>query len=163
MKVFSEPKILKPSDNSRDNTPCLYLQFSEENHTETLPLVYDSTASGVRWPVCNGKYLARYQPKTHRLPFTLERGKWKCVHAPGHEHTEKCCMHLLIDGKRGVSVGFESMTRLKNGYLARLISIREKGTYLHLEQESMLKVLTYPGILLAAIGALLLGRNRKLG
>ncbi len=162
VKVFSEPKILKPSGNNRSDTPCLYLQFSEGNYTETLPLVYDATASGVRWPVCNGKYLARYQPKTHHLPFTLERGKWKCAHTPGHEHTEKCCMQLLIDGKQGASVGFETKTQLKKGYLARLVSIKEKGTYLHVERKSMLTLLTYPGLALAVMGAFLLGRKRKL-
>lgn len=163
VKVISCPKILKPSQNKQQNTPCLYLHCVEGDLLESLPLVYDPTASGMRWPVRNGKYLLRYQPQTQPLAFSIDVAHWDCTHLGSESHTEACRAHLLVNDQAGARVGFQSSYTLKGGYHARLCTLPsdEKKAYLCLEKSHWATALLYPGIILAATGTFLLGRQRR--
>lgn len=162
IKIHPSPKSQPIPATIEERTPCLYVDFHEDGHSDVLPLTYDPSASSFRWPVLGGKYLVRFQPIVHALPHTLRHKKWECSHSQLFAHSEKCrCKLILVEKskvEREISLGYNAAHSAGGGYQYTLMKnpLRESDIHIGVQYSIAKKILIYPGILCTGLGILCL-------
>lgn len=69
--ITARRKALAPLRILEDNLPLLVVDVSDGQESERIALSYDSYGAGLKWPVLNGRYLLRFQPRLQALPYRL--------------------------------------------------------------------------------------------
>lgn len=62
-----------------DNLPLVVLKANGE---EDIPLTYDKSGSGIRWPILDGAYLLRFQPMCYEIPYHVRLHQAKQINYP---------------------------------------------------------------------------------
>lgn len=54
-----------------DRRPGIVLEVQQGQEKQTVALAYDPHGAGMKWPLLNGRFLARFQPAVKELPYRI--------------------------------------------------------------------------------------------
>jgi len=160
-------KKLPPLLKLEENRPQVILRVRNGEKQETVSLAYDRTGSGLRWPLLQGKYLARFQPGSTKIPFRVRLRQARQIRYPDSGQNYSYESDLLITDLRDESetestVSMNRVYETWDGYrfyLANLTFGNEtavKKIQLVVNYDPAKYYLTYPGGALVAFGIALL-------
>lgn len=164
--------VRTPSKRMEDNLPLIVLRAQTDDAKELVPLTYDRYASGMRWPVLNGRLLVRFQPVVQEIPYHVRLHDARQVSYPGSKQPYSYEAIVTICDRR---TGSEKMTTLSmnqvhetsDGYRFYLSHLSPAG------EESVRQIqvvvnhdpvkywLTYPGAVALSLGIVLLFLFRR--
>ncbi len=148
-------------------TPVIEIQLEEQGQRTSLSLAYDASTNNIKWPLLNGKYLARFQPLYCEIPYHIHLRQARTILYANETQPYSYESDILIT-KRYTNEQAEetlSMNRTyetKEGYrfyLSQLSSIDEtaiKSVRIEVNYDPAKYWLTYPGGLILSLGILLL-------
>lgn len=149
-----------------DRRPGIVLEIQQGQDKQTFALAYDSTASGMKWPVLKGNFVARLQPDSRELPYRLRLRQARQISYPQSSQVYSYESDLLIteDGKLPISqtLSMNHVHETWDGYRFYLSGIGKSADsslnhiQLAVNHDPAKYILTYPGALLVFTGIILL-------
>lgn len=156
----------QPLIKMEENKPGILLELKKGDKKERIALAYDSSGIGLKWPALSGKYLFRFQPKTHEIPYHIRVRQARTIHYPDSSQPYSYEADVLISNENQISTDITlSMNRVYETwdgyrfYLAGMSTSSESGIHriqIVVNHDPVKYYLTYPGALLVALGAILL-------
>lgn len=159
-----------PPTRPEDQTPAILLEISEGNKKERIALSYDPTASGLKWPVLEGKYKIRFQPEEFQLPYRLRLREARQIDYPdsSQPYSYECDLVIKERVPKETTLSMNQVYETLEGYRFYLSGIgfshdrSIKRVQLAINKDPAKYFLTYPGGMLVCLGACLLFiRKRK--
>ena len=158
---------LPPTKKIEDNLPLISLKISKGNAVQWLALTYDPHASNFRWPIFNGEYLIRFQPKFQKIPYKLRLRQARQINYANSLQPYSYESDLLITNKKTKSsldktISMNHVHETWDGfrfYLANIFPATEvavKHVQIVVNHDPAKYILTYPGAFLLSLGILLL-------
>lgn len=153
-----------PQEKTEDNRPLVRVRMKEkEGRSEEITLQYEPFVSGLKWPIFNGKYLLRFQPRTAKLPWQVRLHDAKQINYAGTDQPFSFESALSLTNKNTKETTFATLSmnhvhETADGYRFYLSSIAPKDesslqyVQLAVNYDPVRNVLTYPGALLLSFG-----------
>lgn len=149
-----------------DQCPGIVLEFQEGKDKDKIALAFDHSAAQLKWPILNGNYCIRFQPKLRELPYRVRLREARQISYPQSQQAYSYESDVLIS-ERGKNPTAQtlSMNRVYetwDGYRFYLAGIgKEEGDLpkriqLAVNYDPAKYILTYPGALLVFLGIVLL-------
>lgn len=159
IEYVPKPSLLK----LEDNRPSILLKTPKE----TVPLGYDPQGTSLKWPILEGKFLARFQPSVKEIPYRIRLQQARQILYPESGQPVSYEADLLIqDLKKGKvvekTVSMNVVHETWDGYRFYLSSIapKESGSahqiQLIVNHDPAKYLLTYPGAAILSLGVILL-------
>ncbi len=149
-----------------DQKPGIVLEVQQGQHQQTIALAYDPAGVGLKWPILNGKYLIRFQPKLYMLPYRIRLRQARQVFYPQSSQVYSYESDLLISEKgkppKEQTLSMNQVYETWDGYRFYLSGIGHsadsslKHIQLAVNHDPAKYFLTYPGAALVFLGILLL-------
>lgn len=139
--------------NSGVSLPFILLRVGEED----IPLTFDPSATGLRWPILEGRYLVRFQPMRQEIPYEITLHQAKQINYP-NSAKPKSYQALITITDRSSGVKEEAMLKMNRvyevgGYRFYLSSLSKDGdVYITVNRDPFKYWLTYPGAFLLCLG-----------
>lgn len=176
--LFETPLTLKitPEDpplKLEDCRPGIVFKFQEGQKEQTFALAYDSTMTELKWPILDGAYRIRFQPKLEEIPYRVRLRQARQILYPQSNQTysyesdvsiaemrkaaEKGAGNLKNEEK--LTLSMNRVHETWDGYRFYLAGIGDspdsglKRSQLVINYDPAKYYLTYPGALLVFIGA----------
>lgn len=152
----------EPPQKIEEARPYILVQVEDD----TVPLVYDPKATGLKWPTSDAKTLLRFQPHRTPLPYIVRLHRALDIKYPGSDQTLSYECSLSLQDKEGLvtpcSLRMNNVYETAEGfrfYLAGMGTIDSLGVrsaQIVVNRDPAKYWLTYPGGLLIALGIVLL-------
>lgn len=155
-----------PPTKLEEHRPGIALEIASGKEKQTVAFALDPQASGMKWPLLKGKYLARFQPHHREIPYRLRLRQARQILYPQSSKVYSYESDLLVTekGKAPIPVTL-SMNRVYetwDGYRFYLSGVGTsadanlKRIQLAVNYDPAKYVLTYPGATLVFMGIILL-------
>lgn len=155
-----------------EQVPGILLEIQEGQNKQIVSLAYEASGGGLKWPILNGKYIIRFQPKRIELPYRVRLRQARQISYPESQQIYSYESDVLIseNGKPPIEQTL-SMNRVYETwdgyrfYLAGIGNLSEPGfkrIQLAVNHDPAKYFLTYPGVILVFIGIILLFWMKKL-
>lgn len=157
---------LSPLDKWEDNLPALLLEIEDGIESESILLVLDRLASGIPYPIFNGKYLLRFQLKKQNIPYHIRLHDSKQIN---YLNTNKAYSYESIVSIAGPKLPVQKQTLSMNhvfetpkGYRFYMSSIFPQSeesvqrVQITVNKDPAKYILTYPGAVILVLGILFL-------
>ncbi len=164
-------RIESPPPKLEDFSPGIVLEIEEEDNKQVIALAYNASAEGLKWPILNGKYKIRFQPKLKKLPYRIRLRQARKISYPQSSQIYSYESDLLIsqpnqppiektlsmnqvyetwDGFRFYLSGIGYSPDLNLPYIQLIVNY-DPAKYL----------ITYPGAIFVCLGIVLLFWKKK--
>lgn len=161
-QLFPDSIPLKPEDQ----VPGIVLEVQQGQHKQTLALAYDASGVNLKWPILNGNYTVRFQPKLIELPYRIRLRQARQIHYPQSQQVYSYESDILIseEGKEPIehTLSMNRVYETWDGYRFYLAGIGNafdsslKHIQLAVNLDPAKYFLTYPGAFLVFLGIILL-------
>lgn len=163
-ELFPSISEKKPPTKIEDQIPAILLEIREGNKRERIALSYDATASGLKWPVLEGKYKIRFQPQVFTLPHPLRLREARQIDYPdsSQPYSYECDLLVKDLSQKEITLSMNQVYETLDGYRFYLAGIgfshdlSIKRVQLAINKDPAKYFLTYPGAVLVCLGAFLL-------
>lgn len=159
-RIVPEVTPLKPEDCR----PGIVLEVQEDQNKQTIALAYESSGSGFKWPILNGNYVIRFQPKLTELPYRIRLRQARQIFYPQSQQVYSYESDVMISekGKPPIeqTLSMNHVHETWDGYRFYLAGIGNsadlslKRIQLAVNHDPAKYFLTYPGAILVFLGAL---------
>lgn len=160
--ILPDTPPLKPEDCC----PGIVLEVQQGTHKQTVALAYDSNGVGLKWPLLNGEYVARFQPKLQELPYRVRLRQARQIPYPHSSqiYSYECDVWITERDQEPLAHTL-SMNRVYEtweGYRFYLAGVGTsadqslKRVQLVVNYDPVKYLLTYPGAFLVFLGILML-------
>lgn len=150
-----------------DNVPAITLRAQEGDHTQTITLSYDRFATGLKWPILNGKYLLRFQPHFREIPYSLRLRQARQINYPNSPQAFSYESDMIITDLRTgenieKTISMNQVHETWDGYRFYLSNITPgdessvKRVQIVVNRDPAKYWLTYPGAMILCLGIVLL-------
>jgi hypothetical protein len=156
-------RVMPSKSKIEDNQPLIQLEIKGEK----LSLVYDRLASGLKWPVSQGRSLIRFQPQVMQIPYRVRLRDARQINYPNSSQPFSFESDLWVTDLRNGRV--EAATLSMNNvyetaegyrfYLANISPPQETAVQriqLIVNYDPAKYYVTYPGAIILSIGILML-------
>jgi len=162
MRYEQLPSLLK----QENNRPLITLEAKKGVRKQTISLSYQPYGTGFKWPILNGEYLIRFQPRMQTIPYRLRLRQARQINYPhsGQPYSYESDVIISRAGHPPVETTL-SMNRVYetwDGYRFYLSGMApgDDGAVKHVQiavnHDPAKYVLTYPGACLVTLGIVLL-------
>lgn len=161
-RLIPEPPPIK----IEDRVPGILLEIRQGTKKERIALCYDSTSSGLKWPILNGQYLIRFQPQEKEIPYRIRlRQARQFNYADSNQPYSYECDVLIQHTKQPTQAAILSMNQVyetTDGYRFYLSGIGTsadqslKRVQFAVNKDPAKYILTYPGGFFVCLGAFFL-------
>lgn len=167
LETFLKPKYQKELSLNKleNNRPGLMVKVVKGNSTQIMPLMYDPEKRNLAWPLFDGEYKIRYQPKHFEIPHRIRLREARQINFADSQqpYSYECDLIVTEKGKDPIDVTL-SMNRVfetKDGYRIYLAGIGTsesglKQVHLVVNYDPAKYFVTYPGGILVSAGIILL-------
>lgn len=165
-KIIPSYQIAMPTNKIEDNTPCIVLNASQGKTLKLATLRYDKSGKGLKWPIMDGKYLARFQPNIISIPYHVRLRQARQINYPNSRQAFSYeCDIIVKDLRTGQedekTISMNDVHETWDGYRLYLSSISGDDSSLkHIQvvvNRDVAKYwLTYPGGIILTCGILAL-------
>lgn len=156
-----------PSEKLEDNLPMITLALADESSKDIRTLTYDRYGRGLKWPILNGKYLLRFQPKYISIPYHVRLHHARQINYSNSSQPYSFESDLIITDRRDHSsvektISMNHVHETWDGYRFYLASITPptenavKQIQIVVNHDPAKYILTYPGAIILTIGIILL-------
>ena len=163
-------RIGRPSEQKlEDNCPKATLSLSEKGKKEYITLSYDPFGTSLGWPALEGKYLLRFQPKFHAIPYRLRLREARQINYPNSFQPYSFESDLIISdllkpdaAPLEKTISMNHVHETWDGYRFYLSSIAPstpgsvKKVQIVVNHDPAKYLLTYPGAVILSLGIILL-------
>lgn len=150
-----------------NNTPCLLLRAGEGLYQQQITLAFDRMASKIKWPLLQGKFLARFQPNCQKIPYRLRLRQARQVNYAGSQQPYSYECDLLITEKVSgeqisKTISMNEVHETWEGYRFYLSNVYPpspgeiKRVQIVVNYDPAKYLLTYPGASVLSLGVILL-------
>ena len=148
-----------------DCCPGIILEVQHGQKKQTIALAYDVSGAGLKWPILNGIYTIRFQPKLVELPYRVRLRQARQISYPQSLQIYSYeCDVLISEGKEEPKAQTLSMNHVYetwDGYRFYLSGVGQSDAGLRriqlaINHDPAKYILTYPGAILVFIGTVLL-------
>jgi hypothetical protein len=150
-----------------ENIPLLVLEVAEGDLKEKVSLAFDRFASGLKWPILNGRYLIRFQPRWKAIPYQVRvRDARQINYAQSQQPFSYECDLLVTDLRDGTAIektiSMNNVHQTWDGYRFYLSNISPgeetapQRVQIIVNYDPAKYWLTYPGAMVVSLGILLL-------
>ena len=156
----------EPPLRMEEHRPGLLLEVQEGQHVQKVMLAYDALGQGLKWPILNGQYLMRFEPKRVALPYRLRLRQARQIFYPQSTQVYSYEGDIWISQQQQDSLAqtlsMNQVYETWEGYRFYLSGVGLSPTqHIHHVQlavnyDPAKYFLTYPGGLLVFIGIVLL-------
>lgn len=165
--VIATGQPLPPESKLEDNIPLITLQAKRGAVKEVISLGYDRSASGLKWPVLNGQYLLRFQPKYTHIPYRVRLRQARQINYANSGQAYSYESDLIITDKRTgrsveTTISMNHVYETNDGYrfyMANITPSNEtsvKRVQIVVNHDPGKYWLTYPGAIIMCCGIVLL-------
>jgi len=156
-----------PTTKLETNRPKVTLHTRKNKQAQTISLVYDPTAMGIKWPILNGEYLLRFQPISKEIPYRIRLRNARQINYPNSQQPFSFESDLIItDRSKGQivekTISMNQVHETWDGYRFYLSSITPsdesavKRIQIVVNYDPGKYWLTYPGACVLTCGIILL-------
>jgi len=156
-----------PNRKLEDNVPKITLLLTQGERSELVTLAYDPIGQGLKWPIFDGEYLLRFQPKVQTIPYRLRLRQARQINYANSLQPYSFESDLLIsDGTEAPAIektiSMNHVYETWEGYRFYLSNIAppNEGAVKHVQiivnHDPGKYWLTYPGAMLLTLGIILL-------
>lgn len=160
--VLSHQKAT-PQKKWEDNIPLLLLEASDQSGEDRISLAYDKTASGLKWPLLQGRYVARFQPMAQEIPYEVRLRSARQINYAQTAQPYSFEGDLIVTDKRSgyseeKTISMNNVHETWDGYRFYLSSISPadesavKRVQIVVNHDPAKYWLTYPGALVLTLG-----------
>lgn len=160
---------------SSKDEQCIYEKCGLDQQDEEIALRYDPYGTGLKWPIFEGKYLLRFQPRFIDIPYHIRLRDARQIARPNSSQPLSYESDLLITDRRSditvaSTISMNQVYETWDGYrfyLANITPPQEiaaQRVQIIVNRDPAKYFLTYPGCWIVALGILLLfwfPRNRS--
>lgn len=158
---------LPPEKKLEDNVPLITVQAKRGPIKQTITLAYDRSAAGLKWPILNGQYLLRFQPKYSHIPYRVRLRQARQINYAhsGQPYSYESDL-IITDQRNGKSIektiSMNHVHETHDGYrfyLSNMALANESGVkrvQLVVNHDPAKYWLTYPGAIIMCCGIVLL-------
>lgn len=150
-----------------DNIPAITLRAQEGNHAQTITLSYDRFASGLKWPILNGKYLLRFQPHFLEIPYSIRLRQARQINYANSQQVFSYESDVIITNLRTgenieKTISMNQVHETWDGYRFYLSNITPgdessvKRIQIVVNRDPAKYWLTYPGAIILCLGIVFL-------
>ncbi|MEX1013220.1 MAG: cytochrome c biogenesis protein ResB [Waddliaceae bacterium] len=144
-----------------DNRPMAKFRLTYLGKTEVITLPFDHSGKGLSWPVLDGTYLLRYQPKELQIPHHLRLRRARRINYDNSAQAKSYEADLWIDQEQKISLSMNNVHETTNGYrfyLSSLSSVPNRAARIGIvvNKDPARRYLTYPGAIFLTLGTLVL-------
>lgn len=165
--VVPAHRTLYPEKKLEDNTPAITLKAYKKGLFQTVSLAYSKFGSGLKWPILDGEYLVRFQPKFIELPYRVRLRSARQINYANTTQPFSFESDIIITDRRtGQSVektiSMNNVHETWDGYRFYLANIAPpsegavKTIQLIVNHDPAKYWLTYPGACILTLGIVLL-------
>lgn len=149
------------------NRPLIKLEAKWGNHRDNIELLYDPEATGLRWPLFEGRFLARFQPYSLEMPHHLRLRDVRKVNYPHSSMPFSYEADLIFTDRRNgeetpVTLSMNHVHETSDGYrfylsgISPAEEISARTAHLVINYDPVRYRLTYPGGFILCLGIVLL-------
>lgn len=157
----NEPKKIK----LEENTPRIILEIDNGNISQKVSLVYDRFAQKLKWPILNGEYLVRFQPKIEAIPYKVRLHQARKINyldtaQPYSYESDVTITDLRDESPIEFTLSMNKVYETWDGYRFYLANISPadegsvKSIQLIINHDPVKYWLTYPGAILLVFGVI---------
>jgi hypothetical protein len=149
-----------------ERRPGIMVEVQQGQHKQSIALAYDASGMGLKWPILNGNYLMRFQPRVKALPYRIRLRQARQISYPQSTQVYSYESDLLISENQNSPIAQTlSMNHVYETwdgyrfYLAGIGSAADSGIkhiQLAVNHDPAKYFLTYPGAFLVFVGTILL-------
>lgn len=165
--VVAVQKSLLHGRKLEDNFPKITVLVHHGERRQSLSLAYDSTGTGLKWPVLDGEYLLRFQPVFREIPYRLRLRQARQINYANSSQPYSFESELIIKDRRTMALAETTISMNKvyetwDGYRFYLSSITPpnetaiKQVQIVVNYDPAKYLLTYPGAIVLSCGILML-------
>ncbi|MEC7840503.1 MAG: hypothetical protein VX777_10740 [Chlamydiota bacterium] len=163
---------LPPTKKLESNSPSASLKIKINNSNQIITLAYDRFGTGIKWPIANGEYRVRFQPKFIEIPHRVRLHDARQINYPNSMQPFSYESDLIVSKNNStnikeVTVSMNNVYETSDGYRFYLSNIspgdpsRTQRVQLVVNYDPVKYILTYPGGICIAIGIFLLFWMRR--
>lgn len=150
-----------------ENTPRIVIHAVKGRVAKSISLRYDRSGRGMRWPIMNGEYLARFEPNTITLPYHLRLRQARQINYPNSKQAFSYESDLIIIDRRTdheveTTISMNKVHETWDGYRFYLSTIAHgngksaKQIQVVVNRDPAKYWLTYPGAIILSCGIIML-------
>lgn len=159
-KIFPKHVVEKPPKKIEERCPGIVLEAQKNKDKQLISLVY----SNLKWPVLNGEYLIRFQAQEQEIPYKIRLRKARQINYIDSNQPYSYECDIVVTGKEideETSLSMNKVYETEEGYRFYLAGMSKlesgiKRVQLVVNYDPAKYLLTYPGAVLVAFGAILL-------
>jgi hypothetical protein len=155
------------SSTLEDNIPAITLRVQKGNLVQTISLAYDSFAQGLKWPILQGEYLLRFQPRFLEIPYSVRLRHARQINYANSQQAFSYESAIIITDLRShenteKTISMNQVHETWDGYRFYLsnISPSDESSVKHIQvvvnHDPAKYWLTYPGAIILSLGIILL-------
>jgi hypothetical protein len=133
---------------------------------ELVLLSYDPTAKGFKWPVLNGEYLLRFQPKSIEIPYHVRMRRARQINYAHSTQPFSYECDCTINGEE-VTLSMNHVYETWDVYRFYLANISQENNIhrvnIVVNRDPAKYYLTYPGAIILSLGIGMLFLRKKRG
>jgi hypothetical protein len=163
--LTTKHQLAIPFTKLENNKPLLVLEAQEGSSKQRFTLAYDPSGTGLKWPLW-GLYTFRFQPRQIDIPYRIRLREARQINYAHSNQPYSYESDIVIIDKEGkeeeATLSMNHVHETWDGYrfyLAGMSPARENGIkriHVVVNHDPAKYLLTYPGALLVALGAILL-------
>lgn len=149
-----------------ERRPGIVMEVQQGREKQSVALAYDPQGIGMKWPVLNGRFLARLQPVTKELPYRLRLRQARQIFYPQSTQVYSYECDVLVSEKGNEAtphtLSMNHVYETWDGYRFYLSGVGTsadssmKRIQLAVNHDPAKYILTYPGVVLVFTGIVLL-------
>lgn len=163
---------MPPSKKMENNNPALLLRIESQGKEELVSLGFDRFANRIKWPILNGRFVARFQPLCQSIPYRLRLRQARQINYPGTQQPYSYECDLVINDKTNnveieKTISMNEVHETWDGYRFYLANVfppspgEIKRVQIVVNYDPAKYLLTYPGASILSLGIFLLFWKRK--
>lgn len=149
-----------------DQRPGLILEFQQGESQQAIVLAYDQLATGLKWPILDGRYLIRFQPQQEKIPYRVRLREARQIFYPQSSQVYSYESDLWLTEENQLptaqTLSMNHVYETWDGYRFYLsgVGTSADSTIKHIQlavnYDPAKYFLTYPGAFLVFVGTFLL-------
>ena len=169
--ITLQHKAATPARKLEDNLPLVTIEVQEGDRREQVTLAYDKYGTGLKWPVLDGQYVVRFQPRFQEIPYRLRlRDARQINYANTNQafsYEADMLFQQVANAPVPATISMNNVHETWDGYRFYLANITPP-TEAEVQQAQIVVNLdpakyrvTYPGGIILTVGILLLFTRRR--
>ncbi len=159
--IFQKVLPEKADQKWEENRPMAKFRLTHLGKTEVIVLPFDPSGKGLSWPILDGTYLLRYQPKELTIPHHLRLRRARRINYDNSPQAKSYEADLWIDHDSQISLSMNNVHETSLGYRFYLSSLssapdRAAKVGIVVNKDPARYRLTYPGAIFLILGTLAL-------